>query len=106
MLRGFAYSEQLSAIKFGLHLASIQHPLTGDTDDVEMLTLDLVFQDLEDNVTGVATLGEYCNPLFSPGQIVGQIGAAKRVPVQLVRSFRTTDQDGLAHQWYSASLEA
>jgi len=83
--------ERFSATQFGQHLASANHSLAGDTDDVQLFSLDLLFQDLKNNVARVAALGHYSHSVPSSRKIGREIVAAKRVPVELVHLFNLVD---------------
>ena len=87
-------------------LAFIDHSHTGNADDVNLVTLDFVFDDVGDDVARVAPLGEDGHLLFPVGQIVGQVDAAIAVPHQGVNRFRRRCEAGLIHHGHASFAEA
>jgi hypothetical protein len=53
----FLYAQRVFFFEFGQDTVTIQHPVTGSPQDIELISMDLVFQSMNHHISGITTLG-------------------------------------------------
>ncbi len=85
------------AVEHGVDFAPIDHAFAGNADDDQLLPLNLVFDNVGDDVAGVAAFGNDADFFGAIGQVVGQIDPAIAVPYQVLQIFRGPGEIGFVH---------
>ena len=62
------------------HGAMVDHPFAGDAHNIELIPLDLIFDNMRDNVSRIASIGDDADFVGSLGQIIAQVQTAKVYP--------------------------
>jgi hypothetical protein len=71
---------------------SIQHPLTRDSQNQDLLSLDLVLLDMAHQGSSIASFGHYCHLLLPLCQVVAEVEAAEAVPVKELGILHRADE--------------
>jgi len=83
----------------------VDHALAGDTDHHKLFPADFILNDMGNDVSRVAALGNNTDFFFAVGQIIGQVDAAVAVPDQLVNIFGRSGKAGFIHHGQGSLAE-
>jgi hypothetical protein len=87
-----------------LDRAVIDHPSAGNSHDVKLFPLNLVFDDVGHNVSGVAPVGHNSDTVGPFGQVIAKVQTAVAVPVKEIDFRWSLDQHRFIHHGHRALL--
>ena len=88
---GLGYIASLEVV---IYLLAIDHAATGGADDLDIVSVDLVFLEQDDEAAGITGFGDDSGLVAAADEVLGEVVFAERVPDEAVDLIGFGDEAG------------